>query len=280
VKKVKIMLIASMLLLVLFLPAIKMKVPAAEACVPTEPVEVQEIAGAEKQQIINILLSSPKILTAIKWLSSKNITIDTEFDSIKAFNVNYNNTNYYTAIIPQIAVNKQEFGAVAVILETDMSILYVVAIFMKSTAVTKSRFIETFIIDNTKGGQEYVTSVYALYTKQCRVYTIEEEFNYDANVKFSDEQMYIACYWACWGSIVGLCAAIGGWGGAAICSMAAAPVCAAICSYLAYGSVNPCDVGCEGVCEPVCHSAVGSKIGHWAILICAPLCFIICEAIC
>jgi len=48
--------------------------------------------------------------------------MDTEFDSIKVFEVNNNNINYYTAIIPPIAVNEQEFGAVAVIFEADLCI--------------------------------------------------------------------------------------------------------------------------------------------------------------
>jgi len=47
--------------------------------------------------------------------------MDTEFDSIKVFEVNNNNINYYTAIIPPIAVNEQEFRA-AVIFEADLCI--------------------------------------------------------------------------------------------------------------------------------------------------------------
>jgi len=171
VKTIKITLITTILLLVLFLPAVQIEVPTAEACRPIEPVEVQEITGLEKQQIVDVLLNSPKFLTGVEWLDAKNIEVDASFDAIKVFRVDKN----YIAMISQKSllfesIEKIKIGTVFVALNERKEISLALSMFLKTTSNAKSLIIESLLIDSKES--------YALYmlTTRERAYKLAKPY--------------------------------------------------------------------------------------------------------
>jgi len=53
----------------------------------------------KKQQIVDVLLNSPKFLIGVEWLSVKNIEVDSSFDAIQVFKVNSLKYSGYMAIV-------------------------------------------------------------------------------------------------------------------------------------------------------------------------------------
>ena len=175
------------MLTLLFLPAMQVKIPVAEACVPSEPVEVQEITGSEKQQITNILLSSSKFSTAVEWLKTKNIETDTSLEAIQVLKINSSRFSGYIAKIPQKIdtiprdIGEIRIGGIFVVLDESKEISSVMGLFLKPTVNTKSTILEALTINNKES-----QIIYVLIT-QGTIYKLVKPYKND-NIKVSVQQ--------------------------------------------------------------------------------------------
>jgi len=184
VKTLKITIISVMMLMLLFLPAMQVKMPVAEACVPSEPVEVQEITGLEKQQIINIILDSFKFSIAVEWLKTKNIETDTRFEAIQVLKINSSRFSGYIAKIPQKIdtiprdISEIRVGGIFVVLDESEEILSIEASYLKPTVNSRSLIIETLTFNSE---ESYIA--YMLMTRG-RIYRIKEPYE-TSNIKMA-----------------------------------------------------------------------------------------------
>jgi len=149
VKTIKIMLIASMLLLVLFLPAVKIGMPTAEACTPSPPIDLTEpITAEEEQEIMNIIKSSKLVDEAIQWLKEKEITIDLSRYLIIKFSENATlrmpELNRYIIIILGTSSNAKHIGGIHVSLNDEKNIQEVYAFLVKKTKSGVGSIMEMF----------------------------------------------------------------------------------------------------------------------------------------
>ena len=257
-KTLKISVISIMMLTLLLLPAMQVKIPVAKACVPREPVEVQEITGLEKQQITNIVVGSSNFPIAIQWLKSKNIEIDTNLDAIQVFEVSSSKySGYVVIILPKIDTIskdiKKEFGATFAILDDSKEILHMSALYSRSTVKTKSLIIESLTISNDKN---YIT--YMLIAR-AQIYKIEKPYetgsskiatpqnNPEIRVRITCEDV---CWWACIiGCHVGIeviChAACHHW----LCIPACFALALIICHFILEEGYGVCSNGCDWICS-------------------------------
>ena len=186
-KTLKITIISVMMLTLLFLPAMQVKIPVAEACVPRETVEVQETTGSEKQQITNIVLDSPKFSTAVEWLRTKNIETDTSLEAIQVLKINSSRFSGYVTIIPQKIdtipkdVEEVRVGGIFVVIGESGDILSVAASFLKPAINSRSLIVETLTINSE---ESHLT--YRLMTRG-RIYKIEKPYE-TTNTKISKPQ--------------------------------------------------------------------------------------------
>jgi len=187
VKTLKTTIISMMMLTLLFLPAMQVKMPVVEACVPSEPVEVQEITGSEKQQIVNMVLDSSKFSIAVEWLKTKNIEIDTSFEAIKILKVNSSKYSGYIAIIPQKTdetlknIEEMRIGGIFAALDKSGEISSIMASYIKPTVNSRSLIVETLTINSE---ENYLT--YILMTRG-RTYKIEKPYE-TTSTKISEPQ--------------------------------------------------------------------------------------------
>jgi len=177
VKTLKISVISVMMLMLLFLPAMQAEIPVAEACVPSGPVEVEEVTGVEKQQIVDVLLSSPKILISLEWLRTKNIEVNTNFDTIQVFKVNSSKYLRYVVVVMQktdaVFKDIKEFktGGIFIVLDESMKISSIIAMYVRQTMYAKSILVEALTLNDDNN--YYIT--YILIT-QGRLYKIEKPY--------------------------------------------------------------------------------------------------------
>lgn len=167
-KTIKITLITSMLLLVLFLPAIQIGMPTVEACKPNPPADLTEpVTIEEEQEIMNTIESSQLVNDAIRWLKERGITVDLSKHLIIKFSENITSIipelNRYVVLLFEVNSTRKHKGGIYITLDLDKSIQNVYALYIKPIGHSNT-FVEAIDVKNRK-------TIYILSTeKDARTY--------------------------------------------------------------------------------------------------------------
>ena len=135
-KTLKIIIILMIMLVLLFLPAMQVKMPVAEACKPSPSTDLTEpITAEEEQEIMNIIESSQLVSEAMQWLKEKEVTIDLSKHLIIKFSENITSImpelNRYIIIILGTSSNTKHIGEIHITLDKNKNVCEIYAIRIK-----------------------------------------------------------------------------------------------------------------------------------------------------